>query len=125
MAAIADLDILIVDDHEAMRTLLRTVLLRAGALNVREAPNAATALTLLAERPVALMLVDQSMPGMDGTALVARARADGCIARIVMITGHADGRHTEAAMAAGVDALLVKPVTPRALIETLERVLGA
>ncbi len=125
MAAIAELDILIIDDHEAMRTLLTTVLKRAGAENVREAANATMALTALSERPAALILVDQNMPGMDGTTFVAQARADGCVARIVMITGHADGRHTEAAMAAGVDALLVKPVTPRALIETLERVLSA
>lgn len=125
MAAIAELDILIVDDHEAMRTLLRTVLQRAGAQKIREASNGAAAIAMLATQPAALLLVDQSMPGMDGTTLVSQARAAGSTARIVMITGHADGRHTAAATAAGVDALLVKPVTPRALIETLERVLSA
>jgi len=125
MTVIADLDILIVDDHEAMRTLLRTVLHRAGGQKIREAANGAAALALLAEQPAALVLVDQNMPGVDGTALVTQARASGSTARIVMITGHADARHTAAAMAAGVDALLVKPVTPRALIETLERVLTA
>lgn len=125
MALIGDLDILIIDDHEAMRTLLRTVLTRAGARAVREAANGAAALAQLAERSASLILVDQSMPGMDGTAFVQQARANGSTAHIVMITGHADGRHTDAAVAAGVDALLVKPVTPRALIETLERVLAA
>jgi two-component system chemotaxis response regulator CheY len=124
---LATLPILIVDDHEAMRTLLCTVLERAGAGDVRVAASGEEALALLAEAPAGLVLADQTMPGMDGVALVAHLRADERMhgARIVMISGKNDAAHREEAAQAGVDAVLVKPVSPRALLETLERVLGA
>jgi len=121
MAAIAELDILIVDDHEGMRTLLRTVLTRAGATLVRQAGSGAEALALLAERPAALILADQMMPEMDGIAFTGHARANGSDARIIMITGRVEPRFAEAATAAGVNAVLLKPVSPRALIEAIER----
>ena len=126
MTAIGALDILIVDDHEGMRTLLRTMLERAGAMHIREAANAEAALAALEQRPAELILVDNMMPGMDGMALTQRARSDPRLgrARIIMITGRAEGRTADEARAMGADALLVKPVTSRALIETIELVLA-
>lgn len=120
MAGIAALDILIVDDHEGMRTLLSTVLARAGAEHVRQAASGAEALALLEAQPAALILADQMMPEMDGIALTERVRATGSDARIIMITGRAEPRYAEAATAAGANAVLVKPVSPRALIEAIE-----
>jgi two-component system, chemotaxis family, chemotaxis protein CheY len=126
MGAIAELEILIVDDHEGMRALLRKVLERAGAVCVREATSAADALALLAERPAQLILADHMMPGMDGMAFVrhVRASADGAV-RIVMITGRAEPAIAAEAQSAGVDALLVKPVAPSALIAAIERAFAA
>ncbi len=121
MTGIAALDILIVDDHEGMRTLLSTVLTRAGAECVRQAASGAEALAALEERPAALILADQMMPEMDGVAFTQQARANGSEARIIMITGRAEPRFAEAATAAGANAVLVKPVSPRALIEAIER----
>ncbi len=125
MTEITALDILIVEDHEPMRAMLRKTLERAGVSAIREAANGAEALKLLASRPADLILADQTMPEMDGLTFVARVRADPrCAhARIVMLSGHADGRHSEAARAAGVDALLAKPIAPRDLLAALNRVL--
>ena len=126
MSAIASVDILIVDDHEGMRLLLRTMLERAGALYIREAADAAAALAALGERPAALILADNMMPGMDGMALTRRVRSDPRLedAKIIIITGRAEGGAAEEARAAGADALLTKPVTSRALIETIELALA-
>jgi CheY-like chemotaxis protein len=126
MTAIGVLDILIVDDHEGMRTLLRTMLERAGAAHIRLATDAETALAALNERPADLILADNMMPGMDGMALTQHVRGDPRLggAKIIMITGRAEGRAADEARAAGADALLVKPVTARALIETIELVLA-
>jgi CheY-like chemotaxis protein len=124
MGAIAELEVLIVDDHEGMRALLRKVLERAGAERVREAASGADALALLAERPAQLILADHMMPGMDGMAFVRQARASaGASVRILMITGRAEKRIAIEAEAAGVDALLVKPVAPSDLFAAIERVL--
>jgi two-component system, chemotaxis family, chemotaxis protein CheY len=121
------LDVLIVDDHEPMRAMLRKVLERAGVNAIRDAASGQAALALLQERGAHLILVDQTMPEMDGLALVERVRADpNCASvRIVMLTGRADAAHAEAAREAGVDAVLVKPIAPRELLDAIERVLGA
>ena len=121
------LDVLIVDDHEPMRAMLRKVLERAGVSSVRDAASGKAALDLLQERSAQLILVDQTMPEMDGLAFVERVRGDPAYAsaRIVMLTGRADAAHAEAAHKAGVDAMLVKPVAPSELLAAIERVLGA
>jgi len=114
---LAALDVLIVDDHEAMRAMLRKVLERTGFGSVRDAANGEAALKLIAERAADLILVDQNMPGMSGAAFVARARESGSSARIVMITGDVRAEVGDA------DALLVKPVSPRDLLAAIEQVL--
>src|SRR4029453_6682938 len=60
-----------------------------------------------------LMLVDLEMPEMDGCGLVVRLRQIPAFAqtRIVAVTGHKDEEHKSAAMKAGFDATLFKPVT--------------
>ncbi len=109
---LADLDVLIVDDHEAMRALLARVLSKAGVVRVRAAASAAEALAALREHPATLILADRNMPGMDGLAFVAAVRADPalCAAKVIMVSGTAGAEHTAAARAAGADAVLVKPV---------------
>jgi two-component system chemotaxis response regulator CheY len=119
------LSVLIVDDHEAMRALLRKVLERAGVSDVRDADSGDAGLALLAERSADLILVDQTMPQMDGVTFVEHARAAGHAARILMITGRGDARTTEAARAAGADAVLVKPVAPRDLLAAIEKLFAA
>lgn len=115
------LSVLIVDDHEAMRALLRKVLDRAGVGDVRDAADGAAGLAILAERGADLVLVDQTMPEMDGVEFVQHARATASVARILMITGRGDARTRDAAHAAGADAVLVKPVAPRDLLAAIER----
>jgi two-component system, chemotaxis family, chemotaxis protein CheY len=121
------LDVLIVDDHEPMRAMLRKVLERAGVMRIREAASGKAALELLQNSSAQLILVDQTMPEMDGLALVERVRADPSCAggRIVMLTGRADAAHAEAARKAGVDMVLVKPVAPSELLAAIERVFSA
>lgn len=117
---LAELSVLIVDDHAGMRELLRKVLERAGVQRVREAASGAEALAALEQDAVQLILADQNMPGMSGAEFLARVRADERWrdARIILITG--DAR----AAAGDADALLVKPVAPRDLLAAIERVLN-
>jgi signal transduction histidine kinase/CheY-like chemotaxis protein len=63
--------VLLVDDDAAFRAILKG-LLGAIAARIVEAENGAQALTLVAETPVDLVLADMRMPGMDGSALLAR-----------------------------------------------------
>lgn len=124
MTGAGGLDVLIVDDHEGMRVLLREVLERAGVAEVRTAANGAEALALLAERDADVLLADQTMPGMDGCALIAAAHAAGSRARAIVISGRGEAGFADAARAAGAAAVLAKPISPRDLLQTIERVLG-
>lgn len=121
-----NLDVLIVDDHEPMRALLRTVLERAGAM-VRTAESGAEAMGLLDEGGADLVICDQNMPGMSGTELVQTLRADArhARARVIMVSGRAEAAFTEAARSAGVDRVLVKPILPSTLIATIADLMRA
>jgi len=121
--SLAALDVLVVDDHEAMRELLTRALTRAGVAQVRAAADGAAALALLRERPAQVILADRRMPGMDGLELIAAVRADAALAgaRIILLTGAAGTE--DAARAAGADAVLVKPAPPSAVLQTIEAVL--
>lgn len=118
----ADLDVLIVDDHEAMRTLLARILARAGVASVRTAETGAAALAALSERQASLVLADRNMPGMDGLAFVRTLRANPAYGapRIVMISGDVSAEHAQAARGAGADTVLVKPVSARDLLAAIE-----
>lgn len=117
------LSVLIVDDHAPMRDLLAAVFTRAGA-SVREACDGQAALTALEAAPADLVVADQSMPGMSGVALIEALRARGTTARLILISGHKSAELSAQARAAGADAVLVKPVSPRALMETVNALLG-
>ena len=121
-----DFDVLIVDDHEAMRVMLTRVMEGAGASRVREASRAELGLEMQAEAPAHLILVDSGMPGMDGLSFIKSVRGDPRYGTpcIVMITGHDNSELSEAAHAAGANAVMVKPVSPRALISKVQDLLG-
>jgi len=120
-----DLDVLIVDDHEAMRVMLARVMAGAGVKRVREASRGELGLAMQAEAPAHLILVDSGMPGMDGVSFITAVRADKRYGApcIVMITGHDHTDLHEAAQAAGANAVLVKPVSPRVLLATVQDLL--
>src|ERR1019366_1291631 len=71
-----------------------------------------------------LMLIDLAMPHIDGCGLVARFRQNPAFAqtRIVAITGHTDEEHKSAALKAGFDTVLFKPVALPAIEAVLASV---
>lgn len=117
------LTVLIVDDHAPMRELLRAVLERAGA-QVREAIGGADALALYGAAPADLVIADQNMPGMRGIALVAALRAQAPAVRLILLSGEKNAALAAEARTAGADAVMVKPVSPRALMETVNALLA-
>jgi CheY-like chemotaxis protein len=98
--------ILLVDDNEALLENLAECLESEG-FQVAVARSGDVALEHLAREPLpSVVLVDQMMPGMTGSELVARIRTDPRLAgvRLVLSTGLAPARGTVA-----VDAVLTKP----------------
>ena len=116
--------LLIVDDNaDAAQTL--ALLLRETGYDVRLAGDAPAALAAMEQGASDAALLDIGLPGMDGYALARQLRADGRFRglRLVALTGYGREHDRSAALAAGFDEHLVKPVHPEALIAVIERLL--
>ena len=116
--------ILIVEDDDAVRSVLRRTIQRAG-YTVLEAGNAGEAL-LVAEQhqgKIDLMLTDVVMPRMSGPQLVARLRPLRPDMRVVYISGYNDARLESAEHAGTYEVALAKPVNSELLLECLRDVL--
>ena len=118
---LSDLDILIVDDHEAMRALLTRVFTKVGVMKLRTTGSAEAALAVLRERPATLIIADKNLPGMDGLAFIAAVRNESAFGspKIIVLSGDASKAHAEAARVAAADMVLVKPVPPSALLAAI------
>jgi CheY-like chemotaxis protein len=114
--------ILVVEDEEKMRDLLRRMLERAS-FTVMTAPHGREALKLFREHPVDLAITDLMMPEMDGFELIRELTAQWPSIRIIAISG-ADIR-LDMARQLGAKAVLKKPVTGAALVSAVEQVLAA
>lgn len=108
--------VLIVDDDP---DLLRVfgMCLRSEGCEVREAASGAEALAALDR--VDVLVVDQRMPNMCGTEVIASARARGYAGRVLVISSSRDAR--AAAERASSDGFLAKPIGPRELLAEVER----
>jgi PAS domain S-box-containing protein len=108
--------ILIVDDNvDAARSL--SMLLAAMGHEVQVAHDGAAALDQARAQCPDLLLLDLSMPGLDGFAVASGVRADPRLAgvRIVAVTGRGDERDRQRCREAGFDEHVVKPVAPERL----------
>jgi two-component system chemotaxis response regulator CheY len=124
MAGPQDIEILIVDDHEAMRSIVAALLRGFGFYRVREAEGGQAALRMLADATADLIIVDVKMQGMDGVEFTRRLRAarDGrAEIPVLMMTGHATRAGVVAARDAGVNEFIAKPMTGRMLADRLRR----
>lgn len=117
--------ILIADDYEDNLELLR-LLLAAGDYQVREARNGLECLTMAREAPPDLIMIDLSMPLLDGWGVFQQLRSDTRTAEIpcVAVTAHGDANR-ERALQTGFDAYISKPFRGVDLLETVARLLAA
>ena len=117
--------ILIADDYEDNRELLRLMLEVIG-YRIREARNGRECVSMAREEPPDLLLVDLSMPVLDGWGVLRELRADERTRHIpcVAVTAFADPAHSRV-IAAGFDAYLSKPFKNKELIDTVESMLRA
>ena len=100
----------IVEDHEAMRIILNRLLRKnfPQISEIGESETAEHALEKIAPFDPCLVLVDISLPGMDGIELIRRLKPQRKDICFLVVTGHEPYLYEQAARKAGADAILSK-----------------
>jgi two-component system, chemotaxis family, chemotaxis protein CheY len=120
------LRVLVVEDNQHMRSLLRSLLNSIGIREVHEAANGTAALEVLREKSCDLVLSDLAMNPTDGIDFTREVRVSPRSANpflpIIMITGHTERHKVEAARDAGVTEFIAKPITAQNLFARIAEI---
>lgn len=113
--------VLVIEDHEFNRDLL--VQLLEEEYTVLTAEDGETGLSLVMRERPTVVLLDLSLPVLDGWAVARRIREDDSLrdVRIVALTAHAMPGDEQKARDAGCDEYVAKPIDEDVLYEVLER----
>ena len=112
--------VLVVDDEEPLRRLLKKELERKG-FSVEVASDGGEALTILKDNVLYVLLLDIVMPGIDGIELMSRLKADPASPVIVVLTGRATVETAVEAMKNGAYDYLSKPYKLDELVIVINR----
>lgn len=114
-------NILVVDDEERIRRLLRMYLEREG-FEIDEAADGETALKMAIEKDYDCVMLDLMMPGMDGIEVCQRLREKKSTP-VIMITAKGEEANRIQGFEAGTDDYVVKPFSPREVVHRVKAVL--
>ncbi len=117
--------VLIVDDAEFTRSILREIVTDLGWTVVAEAADGARAVELHAQLRPDLVLLDITMPRMDGNEALAAILQRDPAAKVVMITALGQKEQVLAAIKLGARDFVIKPFDAERVAATLTRLLGA
>ena len=116
--------VVLADDHELVRTCIRTLLAAHGIDVVAEAEDGRSLLRSVREQRPDVALVDVSMPLLDGIEAARRIAKLSSETRVVILTMHPDAHLARRARSAGARGYVVKDETPDRLVEVIERVMA-
>jgi DNA-binding response OmpR family regulator len=114
--------VLVVDDEESVRQALERAL-RYEGFAVATAAGGLEALDAVARRPPAVIVLDVTMPDLDGVSVVKRLRADGQDMPVCILSARDDVSDRVAGLQAGADDYLVKPFALAELTARLQALL--
>ena len=114
--------ILVVDDEDRMRKLVRDFLSKQG-YQVLEAANGEQAIDIFfEEKDIALLILDVMMPKMDGWQVCREIRRYSQVP-IIMLTARSDEKDELKGFDLGVDEYITKPFSPKILVARVDAVL--
>ena len=119
-----DLTILIVDDEERMRKLIKDFLVQKN-FNILEAEDGEKALKVYSENKnkINLILLDVMMPKLDGWSVLRQIRQENKTLPIVMLTARGEEQDELFGFELGVDEYITKPFSPKVLVARVEAIL--
>ncbi|GBD03547.1 Chemotaxis protein CheY [bacterium HR19] len=118
--------ILVVDDHEPMRRIIKTILRQAGFSDSEEAVDGKDAIAKLKEKKFDVVLLDQNMPGLTGIEVLKIIKQDPELKNIpvIMVTAETSKEKVMEAIQLGVSDYIVKPFTAEILKKKIESVVN-
>jgi len=119
-------NILCIEDEPEMIDLIRLILNRHG-FDVKGADGGREGLEMVRENPPALVLLDLMMPDIDGWEVYQQIKADEKTKHIPVIVVTAKAQNVDKVLGlhiAKVDDYISKPFSPKALLESVQKVLG-
>ena len=119
--------VVIADDDNDIRQLIAVAVRKAGAVLIAEAGNGAAALAAVRQSPPDLAILDVSMPELSGLDVCRELRRDPSTSsvRILLLSAAVHPAAIEEGLAAGADAYLTKPFSPRTLATQIRDLLPA
>jgi two-component system, OmpR family, phosphate regulon response regulator PhoB len=114
--------VLVVDDDDMIRRLVRTVL-EADDLEVVEASDGDRALEMVASAHPAVMVLDIMMPGINGVEVCRQV--DHSMVKVIILTARDDPALEDQCRAAGADAFLTKPFSSLELLDLIDELVPA
>ncbi len=115
--------VLVVDDNQYMRKMVRNLLVNCGVKDIYEAGDGITALDTIRTVGPDVVVLDWEMPLLSGAELVRIVRSPGVFPMpdvpIIMLSGHGERWRVVEAVRLGVNEYLIKPVSAKALYDRL------
>ena len=124
MAYDKNMKVLVVDDFSTMRRIVKNILRQLGFVNIVEADDGTTAVSILEREKVDLIISDWNMPNMTGIELLRHVRSTEELKDLpfLMVTAEAQQENIIEAVKAKVSNYIVKPFTADTLNEKIEKI---
>ena len=120
---LASITVLVVDDNQYMRKIVRNMLVSLGVKNILEAPDGTSGVDAIRMFAPDLVILDWEMPLLNGAEVVRIVRAPGVFpvpdVPIIMLTAHVERWRVMEATRLGVNEFLKKPVSGKALLDRI------
>ena len=125
---VQSLQVLVVDDNQYMRKVIRNLLVNLGVKKIHEASEGAAGLEAIRMYAPDLVILDWEMPVMSGPELVRQVRTPGAFPLpeipIIMLSAHGERWRVLEARQMGVNEFLRKPVSAKVLLERMLAILS-
>ena len=116
--------IMLVDDAAFMRMMVKNALTKSGYDNFVEAQDGAGAVKKYGEGKPDMVIMDITMPNMDGLQALKKIREDDPNAKVVMCTAMGQEGMVVDAIKSGAKDFIVKPFNAERIVQTVQTILG-
>lgn len=116
----AHLKLLIIDDNDTTRAMLRSILRSEGIEVLAEARDGQNGLALIRKHQPNVVCLDVMLPDMSGIEVLNQIKLEFPTIRVIMVTGSTDRDTVQAAIEGGASSYLVKPFNAGKVVGALE-----